>query len=189
MRRQWKLAAYLDIVLTLVLTERRKPMQNKPFMDVKKRLFGGKLSIRPATTDDISSMTSLLGELFVIETDFTPDIRRQRQGLADLISNPTANILVAAVNGEIIGMCTLQSLVSTAEGGIVGIVEDLVVSESYRRQGIGEKLLESIEQLARDKGMRRLQLLTNMENQASLNFYAKSEWDKTHMIALRKRFD
>ena len=164
-------------------------MQNSPFRDVTNRLFGGKISIRPATTDDISSMTGLLGELFTIETDFTPDIRRQRQGLADLISDPTANILVATINDEIIGMCTLQTLVSTAEGGLVGIVEDLVVSESYRRKGIGEKLIESIEQIARHKGMRRLQLLTNMENQAALNFYAKSEWDKTHMIALRKRFD
>ena len=163
-------------------------MQNSSLKGVTNRLFGGKLTIRPATTDDISSMTGLLGELFTIETDFTPDIRRQRQGLADLISDPTANILVATYNSEIIGMCTLQSLVSTAEGGIVGIVEDLVVSEKLRRQGVGEKLLENIEQIARNKGMRRLQLLTNMENQTALNFYAKSEWDKTHMIVLRKRF-
>lgn len=160
-----------------------------PFNDVKKRLFGNQVSIRPACTHDIQSMTGLLGELFTIETDFTPDIRRQRQGLADLMSDPTANILVAVADDKIIGMCTLQSLISTAEGGTVGIVEDLVVSESCRRQGVGEMLLAEIERLARDKHMRRLQLLTNMENQAALNFYAKSEWDKTHMIALRKRFD
>lgn len=164
-------------------------MQNHSLQDVKKRLFGGQVSIRPACTHDIQSMTGLLNELFTVETDFTPDIRRQRQGLADLMSDSSANILVAVANGEIVGMCTLQSLISTAEGGTVGIVEDLVVSESYRRQGIGEMLLAEIERLARNKNMRRLQLLTNMENQAALNFYAKSEWDKTHMVALRKRFD
>lgn len=163
-------------------------MQNS-IKDMKQRLFGGNLSIRPACTNDIQSMTSLLNELFTIETDFTPDIRRQRQGLADLMSDPSADILVAVANDEIIGMCTMQSLVSTAEGGIVGIVEDLVVSKSYRRQGVGEMLLAEIERLARKKNMRRLQLLTNMENQAALNFYAKSEWDKTHMVVLRKRFE
>lgn len=118
---------------------------------VKNKLYNSSVSIRLACINDLIDMTHLLNELFSIESDFSPDIRRQRQGLADLIADPTASILVAVVKGEIVGMCTLQSLVSTAEGGTVGMVEDLVVSQAFRRHGIGVTLLHNIEKLAQQK--------------------------------------
>jgi len=155
---------------------------------VKNKLFNSNVVIRPARTDDLSSMTSLLSELFTIETDFSPDIRRQRQGLADLMANAAASILVAVMDNRIVGMCSLQPLISTAEGGTVGMIEDLVVSAAFRRQGIGLALLKNIEQLAQQKNMHRLQLLTNRNNAAALSFYEKFGWHLTHMVAMRKKF-
>lgn len=46
----------------------------------------------------------------------------------------------------IVGMATIQTLISTAEGGRVGLVEDVVVDESFRGKGIGKLLLAGIEE-------------------------------------------
>ena len=46
-------------------------------------------------------------------------------------------IKVAEIDGAVRGMCTVQLVISTAEGGLAGLVEDLVVDRTYRGQGIG----------------------------------------------------
>lgn len=163
-------------------------MPRQALNKMTRKLLNRDVEIRCATTADLSGMTGLLCELFSIETDFTPDVRLQRQGLANLMKDQNANLLVAVVKSEIVGMCTLQQLVSTAEGGIVGIVEDLVITESYRGSGIGGMLLDRIEEIAQRKHMRRLQLLTDIENEDALHFYDKHGWEKLHLIAMRKKF-
>jgi len=86
-------------------------------------------------------------------------------------------------------MCTLQPLTSTAEGGIVGIVEDLVITEAWRGKGVGAKLLDEIEKIAQEQQMSRLQLLTDMNNEEPLQFYDKHGWDRLHLVAMRKKFN
>jgi len=152
------------------------------------KLLNGEVAIRSATTADLGGMTSLLGELFTIEADFTPDVRRQRQGLASLMATKDATLLVAVEKKKIVGMCTLQPLISTAEGGTVGLVEDLVVSEAWRGKGIGGMLLDHIEEIARDRQMSRLQLLTDLDNDQALEFYNKHRWERLKLIAMRRKF-
>ncbi len=155
---------------------------------ITKNLFKD-VVIRSASTADLGSMTSLLQELFTIEEDFTPNLRCQRQGLARLMENPHATLLVAVHQSAIVGMCTLQPLISTAEGGTVGLVEDLVIAEPWRGKGIGSKLLAAIETIARQQNMSRLQLLADRHNEAARQFYQQQQWHETHMIVLRKKFE
>jgi GNAT superfamily N-acetyltransferase len=95
-------------------------------------------------------------------------------------------IKVAEINGRVVGMCTAQTLISTAEGGMAALIEDLVVGTNHRGQGIGAKLLQSIEQWAHSRGATRLQLLADRNNQAALQFYAKAGWKGTQLICIRK---
>jgi ribosomal protein S18 acetylase RimI-like enzyme len=161
----------------------------KTIRNMASRLQQGEVTIRNATTADLGGMTTLLGELFMIEADFTPDVRRQRQGLASLMATKDATLLVAVEKKQIVGMCTLQPLISTAEGGTVGMVEDLVVSEKCRGRGIGGKLLDRIEEIARERQMSRLQLLTDLDNEQALEFYNKHQWERLNLIAMRRKFD
>ena len=162
-------------------------MVNSTLQKLRDKGIGKPVTIRKACTADLHTMTGLLSELFNIETDFVPNVRHQRQGLADLMNKPDATLLVAVTGSSIVGMCTLQPLISTAEGGKVGLVEDVVIAASYRKSGIGRKLLKEIEMIARAEGMSRLQLLSDRDNETASAFYEHLGWSTTNMTAYRKK--
>ncbi|WP_018952517.1 GNAT family N-acetyltransferase [Thioalkalivibrio sulfidiphilus] len=141
--------------------------------------------IRDAVADDIPAMVELLAQLFSIEQDFVPDAEKQGRGLALLLGQPGAHVLVAEREGRVVGMISVQTLVSTAEGGPVGLVEDLVVGEGHRGEGIGGRLLQGMEACAREMGLSRLQLLADMDNTSALDFYTRRGWRRTSLMALR----
>ena len=60
-------------------------------------------------------MADLLAELFSIEPDFIPDREKQIHGLSTLIAHPPGKVLalVAVVDGLVVGMATVQTLIST----------------------------------------------------------------------------
>lgn len=148
------------------------------------------ITIRPARPDDIPPMCDLLAELFSIESDFAPDREKQALGLSLLLNDPSGSShALVAVRGEaVIGMATVQILVSTAEGGPVGLIEDVVVDSRCRGRGVGTLLLEHSIEWSRSRNLKRLQLLADLENMPALVFYAQHGWSTTSLICLRKLF-
>lgn len=147
-----------------------------------------KTVIRAAQEKDIPDMIALLHGLFSLEQDFAPDAGKQESGLALMLSDPRERrVLVAeSAEGMVVGMCSAQVLVSTAEGGRVGLVEDVVVRPALRGQGIGSRLMRALEEWAADLGLLRLQLLADRENGGAFAFYSKCGWTNTALICLRK---
>ncbi|MBL0699657.1 MAG: GNAT family N-acetyltransferase [Desulfosarcina sp.] len=137
---------------------------------------------------DINQIIGLLEELFSIEEDFIFKEAAQRHGLSMMLSdNQNRCIMVAASEKQVMGMCSAQLLVSTAEGGMAALIEDMVVAKSYQGKGIGKKILLSIEKWAVEKGAERMQLLADGNNVNALNFYKKQKWSTTQLICLRKK--
>ncbi len=146
------------------------------------------ITIRPARPDDIPRMCDLLRVLFTVEADFEVDVVKQAKGLSMLIGDPSgrAFVGVAVADNCIVGMATVQTLVSTAEGGRVGFVEDVIVDKRYRCRNVGTLLIEKIIAWSREQGLSRLQLLADRENHLALNFYTSQGWNFTKLICLRK---
>ncbi len=144
-------------------------------------------TIRPAVPADLEAMVRLLGVLFSIEADFRPDRARQRRGLARMLEDPARRlVLVAEEAGAVIGMVTVQLVISTAEGGEAGLLEDLVVDAAHRGAGVGRRLVEAAEAWARARGATRLQLLADSGNAPALAFYARVSWTRTRLVCLRR---
>jgi GNAT superfamily N-acetyltransferase len=142
---------------------------------------------RRATIADIEAMTGLLYQLFSIEEDFTFNAENQKKGLALIIeSEQSAVALVAEHEGKVIGMLTAQTNISTAEGGIAAVLEDMVIEKSLRGKGIGKQLMQAMKQWAIEKGIKRLQLLADKTNTPALAYYNKLGWKETKMFCLRK---
>ena len=147
------------------------------------------ITIRPARPEDIPRLCDLLSELFSLESDFSPDREKQERGLSLLVNDqPGASLILVAVAAEtVIGVATIQTLVSTAEGGRVGLVEDVIVDERFRCRNVGTLLLEEIVAWSRKMGLTRLQLLADRDNHQALSFYDSRGWAATRLICLRKQ--
>lgn len=137
--------------------------------------------VRRADYKDIPEMADLLSELFAIEDDFTVDIEKQSYGLKLLLDTPNATILVAEDNERVIGMVSMQSLVSTAIGESVGLIEDMIVTQAYRGKGIGSSLLEALIAESAKKNYGRLTLGADSRNSAAIAFYQKYGFTTSHM--------
>lgn len=147
------------------------------------------VKIRDALPEDLDTLVALLQELFSIEADFSPDEKRQRRGLSLMLDGCGKHrcVKVAEIDSHVVGMCTAQILVSTAEGAKVALVEDLVVNSQYRGMGIGGRLMAAIEAWAHKHGISRLQLLADRTNFTALDFYDKIGWHPTQLICLRRQ--
>lgn len=143
--------------------------------------------IRRAKSNDIDILVELLTSLFIVETDFSIDTKKQEEGLLLMLEQTDSScIMVAEYDKKVVGMCTGQLLVSTAEGGLKVIVEDVVVAKEKRSLGIGSALLSEIQKWAISCGARRMDLLADKRNHSALNFYNYQKWKHTELIALQK---
>ncbi len=103
-----------------------------------------------------------------------------------MIRSADDRIFVAEIDKNVVGMCSVQILISTAEGGKVGLVEDVVVSKNYQGHGVGRTLMSAIDNYAKELGLSRLQLLADKNNHLAIGFYKNIGWGNTNLICLRR---
>lgn len=157
-------------------------MENKPVI------------IRNAQLADIPALNELLTCLFEQEDEFSPDRQAQTRALTQILSHPeVGQILVSCethnAEHKITGMVSLLFSVSTALGGKVALLEDMVVSEGYRQQGIGASLLQAAIQEAKRQHCRRITLLTDKHNIHAHAFYEKHGFQGSSMQTYRLLID
>ncbi|MEM8843920.1 MAG: GNAT family N-acetyltransferase [Pseudomonadota bacterium] len=144
------------------------------------------MNILRAVNEDIPQLGKLLGILFTQEVEFTPDESAQSNGLREIIENPSiGDIFVAKENNEIIGTVNLLYSVSTALGGKVAILEDMIVKPVSRGKGVGSALLNHAISHANLTGCKRISLLTDSSNQSAQNLYRKHGFRKSTMVLFR----
>jgi len=147
------------------------------------------LLIEPATLDDLPQLADLLYDLFSHEADFIPNKEKQMRGLRLILEQPNRGRIFVLRGGErIIGMINLLITISTAEGGFVLILEDLVVHSDHRGQGYGGRLLEHALGYARSKDFLRITLLTDKLEEGARSFYERHGFRQSGMVPMRYYF-
>lgn len=142
--------------------------------------------IEQATLEDLPQLTDLLRDLFTHEGDFVPDPTRQMRGLRLLLEQPNrGRIFVIRGNGMILGMINLLFTISTAEGGFVILLEDLIIHNDYRGHGLGGLLLQHAIEYAKKKDFKRITLLTDRLNADAHRFYKKHGFFESKMMPMR----
>ena len=141
----------------------------------------------PATPQDVPQLVQLLNILFDIEQDFRADPEKQERGLRKLLAMPEKAVIMTArdAHGNVIGMVSAQLVISTAEGAYSAWIEDMVIAEGWRTQGIGRRLLSSALDWARSRGATRAQLLVDLDNEPALGYYDHLGWQATRLGARR----
>jgi GNAT superfamily N-acetyltransferase len=148
------------------------------------------MEITPATPRDLPQLAGLLATLFAQEADFEPDHARQIRGLERILAEPWRGTLLVARDGEeVIGMVNLLYTISTAEGALVALLEDMVVARGQRGRGTGSRLLTAALAHCRAQGCTRITLLTDGSNEAAQRFYARHGFVQSAMVPMRRHLD
>ena len=142
--------------------------------------------IEPATEADLDELSQLLGELFAQESDFRPDKDKQLRGLRLIFEQPSrGRVFVLRRDGVIVGMMNLLFTISTAEGGFVILLEDLVIHKQYQGQGYGGRLLKHAIDFAKKKNFLRITLLTDRPENVAQEFFRHHGFVESSMIPMR----
>ena len=142
--------------------------------------------IEPATEADLDELSEMLGGLFAQEGDFRPDRHKQLRGLRLIFEQPSrGRVFVLRRDGAIVGMINLLFTISTAEGGFVMLLEDLVVDKESQGKGYGKRLLEHAIDFARKKNFLRITLLTDRPENVAQAFFRKHGFVESSMIPMR----
>jgi GNAT superfamily N-acetyltransferase len=151
-------------------------------------LMNNHIEIGFASAEDMPQLADLLHELFTLESDFKPERDKQLRGLRAILDNPDlGRLFVLHIDGEVAGMVNALITISTAEGGRVLLLEDVIVRREYRGGGLGKQLVEHVLGWAKERGMMRVTLLADRDNQPALDFYRKLGFENSNMTVLRKK--
>jgi GNAT superfamily N-acetyltransferase len=139
-----------------------------------------------ATAEELPQLADLLAELFTLESDFLPDRDKQLRGLQLILDNPQlGQLFVLRDEVKVLGMANALITISTAEGGRVLLLEDVIVRREHRGNGLGKMLVEHVLLWAKAQGMTRITLLADRCNTVALEFYRKLGFDGSHMMVMR----
>jgi GNAT superfamily N-acetyltransferase len=142
--------------------------------------------IEPVSEPFLPQCADLLGLLFAQEADFEPDPAAQLRGLRRIFADPAQGQLLLARDGdEVLGMVSMLWSTSTALGAPVAWLEDLVVAPGRRGQGLGRALVTAAVELCRERGLGRITLLTDSDNDRALALYASMGFRPSPMVPMR----
>ena len=144
------------------------------------------IRIEPATIEDLTELTDLVMSLMAIEADFHPDAEKQRHGLQLILEQPSrGRIFVLRNDHKVIGMVNLLFTISTAEGGFVILMEDVIIAPEHRGHGYGTQLVNHVKAFAEKKDFKRITLLTDRVSEVSQRFFARNGFELSHMVPMR----
>ncbi len=147
------------------------------------------MKIRKGTSEDMGGVLKLIRELAVFEREPDAVVISETDLIRDGFgSNPLFEVYVAEHQGEIVGMALFYFRYSTWKGKTIHL-EDLMVTESARGNGIGYLLYSEVIRRAKTENVRRVEWNVLEWNQPAIKFYERSGanvleyWRVVHMDA------
>jgi len=140
--------------------------------------------IRHITEKDLPALAMVYEELMGMPTDEA----RMLQVFRSAESLGNYHILGAFHEGELAG-----SLMGIVCLDLIGnckpfmVIENVIVSGRIRKQGIGKKLMEAIEQIARDNGCGYIILVSGGQRKEAHRFYEKLGYRDEQVEGFRKQ--
>jgi GNAT superfamily N-acetyltransferase len=106
------------------------------------------------------------------------DWSRLHQALRDIFANKDAVIFLAEDSSQLIGLVEEYFRQDNEDNPLIvphkyAHLQSIMVSEPYRKSGVGKKLMEVAQQWARDKGATEMRLDVWEFNQGTIQFYEK----------------
>jgi ribosomal protein S18 acetylase RimI-like enzyme len=122
--------------------------------------------VTSASVDVLDALQRLVGELS------SSAAKPHAADLEEITESPVTRLITATrESGDVVGMLTL--VLFRIPTGLRAWIEDVVVDERARGQGVGEALTREAIRMARDSGARTIDLTSNRSREAANRMYQK----------------
>ena len=124
----------------------------------------------------VEAVTSVDDDLLVAVSRLIPQLSTSsappsRETLARIVADPGATLFVARDDGRVVGMLTLVTFeIPTA---VRAWIEDVVVDETAREQGVAGSLVEAALERAGTRGARTVDLTSRPDREAANRLYVR----------------
>jgi GNAT superfamily N-acetyltransferase len=132
-------------------------------------LEGAPVVLREPTIQDAQGISVLMAEL---------GYNMERQGLARVLNDRDRYLLVAEAGGQVVGFVNAYFRFHLHHGGIVGTIDELIVSEKYHGQGIGRELIEAVIDRARSTGAKAVDVSCHLRRAEAHAFYEQCGFER-----------
>jgi GNAT superfamily N-acetyltransferase len=134
--------------------------------------------IRPAAECDLPALVSLIGEL-----GYTTSLEDMRDTFRAVAASPDDEILVAELDGRVVGLIGIRIHRVIHRVGHVGEYSSMVVSASFRRRGIGQALVTAAEEWLSARGVTSFRVSSNNRRKDEAHrFYTALGYEATHTM-------
>ena len=124
------------------------------------------IRIRKAVVKDAAQISSLLGELGYPNTKAFA-----QEKISKLVKSDNDTVIVADVDGKVIGIAHLHIAELFHEPGKLGRIMAMVVNKNCRQAGIGQRLMNSLETTARNLGCSKMEVTSASHRNDAHKFY------------------
>ncbi len=129
--------------------------------------------IRKGREEDLEQVLDLVKELAVFEKaehEVSNSVERmKKEGFGD---RPAFEFFVAEISNRIVGIALYYFSYSTWKGRSL-YLDDLIVTEKYRRNGIGDKLFQAVYKVAKDENCGKIHWQVLSWNEPAIKYYEK----------------
>ncbi len=140
----------------------------------------------------VEEVTEVSTELVEAFARLTPQLSRSaappgEQELERIVQSDATRLLVAKMDGAIVGSLTLALF--SVPTGLRAWIEDVVVDEGVRGQGIGAALNQEALKVARDQGARTVDLTSRPSREAANRLYQRLGFKQRETNVYRYSFE
>lgn len=136
--------------------------------------------VRRARPEDLDSLLELYG---ILEQEKPSAPRIDRAAAEAILSGPLGDpqrrhLVVADVDGGVCGTADMTVVSGLRHGGSPwAIIEDVVVAEDRRRQGVASEIVRHLLAVARERGCYKVQLLSGKQRTGAHRMYERNGFE------------
>ena len=139
-----------------------------------------KINVRPAVMQDYDAIMKIYREVSELNAEMHPELFGKMKDyvipsgeFSEILEGEKSVTCVAVMGNEIVGFAFADIRTSFVKDEPVLNLGQLGVLSKYRHYGIGHKIIEYLEQVAKDNGCVRVELNVYNNNISAKKFYEK----------------
>jgi ribosomal protein S18 acetylase RimI-like enzyme len=127
------------------------------------------MKIRPARSQDAPEVVRLMRQLDAVSHgEVDPEVESR---FKDMLTRADYNVCIAEDDGRVIGLITASLRHTLWHAGPIALIDELVIDEAARDQGVGRALIDTIVGWAREHNASEVEVSTEKDNELAQAFY------------------